>query len=65
MDRDRRLQEEESWRMIRGSKYNRLYGAVKGKGVPGYLKKGWGESRRKRMARYRLGSEIRGGRYWE
>jgi len=38
---------------------------VKGEGVPGYLKKGWGKSRWRRVARFRLGREMRGGRYWE
>ena len=30
-------------------------------GVPGYLKKGWGKSRWRRVARFRLGSEMMGG----
>lgn len=38
---------------------------MKGEGVPGYLKKGWGESRWKRVARFRLGSEVKESRYWE
>lgn len=33
--------------------------------VPGYLKKSWWESRWKRIARYRLGSEMRESKYWE
>lgn len=33
--------------------------------IPGYLKKEWRESRWKRIARFRLGNEIREGRYWE
>ena len=36
------MQEEERWEKIGESKYNRWYGRVKGPGVPGYLKKGWG-----------------------
>ena len=43
VDRDRRRQEEQRWGMIRESRYNRWYGAVKGEGVPGYLKRGGGE----------------------
>lgn len=37
---------------------------MKGVGVAGYLKKGWGESRWRRVLRYRLGNEIREGKYW-
>lgn len=29
------------------------------------MKKGWGESRWKRVARFRLGSEVKESRYWE
>ena len=47
---EKRLQEGDRW-----------YAAVKGVGVPGYLKKGWGESRWRRVARFRLGSEMREG----
>jgi len=38
---------------------------VKGKGVPEYLKRGWKEERWQRVARFRLGDGMRGGRYWE
>lgn len=38
---------------------------MKGPGVPGYLKKGWGDSRWQRVARFRLGNGMRGGRYWD
>jgi len=64
-ERDRALQREERWERIRESKYNRWYGRVKGEGIPGYLKKGWAESRWSRVARYRLGEGVREGRYWE
>ncbi|XP_036148444.1 uncharacterized protein LOC118647508 [Monomorium pharaonis] len=37
----------------------------KEEGIPGYLRKGWGESRWKRIIRCRLGNEMRGSRYWE
>lgn len=41
---------------------------VKEEGIPGYLKK-VGEkewwSRWRRMAKFRLGNGIRGGKYWE
>ena len=65
VERERRTQEEERWRKIGEGKYNKWYGRVKGVGVPGYLKKGWGEDRWRRIARFRLGNEMRGGRYWE
>lgn len=65
IERKRRLQKEERWKRIWGSEYNRWYKWVKGEGVPGYLKKGWGESRWQRVARFRLGNGIRAGRYWE
>jgi len=29
------------------------------------LRKGWGEERCQRIAKYRLGNEMRGGMYWE
>ncbi|EFN75876.1 hypothetical protein EAI_03061 [Harpegnathos saltator] len=63
--RERRKQEEERWERIRESRHNEGYGKVKGKGVPGYLKMGWEEKRWRRIARFRLGCELRGGRYWE
>jgi len=47
------------------SKYNRWYKYVNGEGVPEYLKKGWGESRWKGVARFRLGCSIKGRKYWE
>lgn len=33
--------------------------------MPGYLKNRWRESRWQRIARYRLGNGMRGGKYWE
>ena len=65
VDRERKMQEEERWEKIGESKYNRWYGRVKGPGVPGYLKKGWWESRWQRVAKFRFGNGMRGGRYWE
>jgi len=63
--RDKEKQRRERKERIEKSKSNRWYKEVKGEGVPGYLKKGWGESRWKRIARFRLGNEMREGRYWE
>lgn len=55
----------ERWERIGRSRYNRWYKEIKGEGIPGYLKKGWGESRWRRIARFRLGNEMLGSRYWE
>lgn len=38
---------------------------MKGEGIPEYLKNGWGKSKWRRIARFRLGNEIKEGRYWE
>ncbi|EZA50300.1 hypothetical protein X777_11286 [Ooceraea biroi] len=38
---------------------------VRVEGVPKYLKRRWKEEKRNRVARYRLGNEMRRGRYWE
>lgn len=38
---------------------------MKGEGIPGYLKKVWGESRWMRVARFRMGNEVKERRYWE
>ncbi|KYN10179.1 hypothetical protein ALC57_17696, partial [Trachymyrmex cornetzi] len=65
LERDRIVQKEERWEKIRESRFNRWYGWVKGKGVPVYLGKGWGKGRWRRVARFRLGNEVRDGRYWE
>jgi len=64
-EREKELQRMESWEKIVNSKYNKWYKYVKSEGVPGYLKKGWGESRWKRVARFRLGSNVKGRKYWE
>ena len=63
--KERKMQREERWERIVGSDYNRWYKMVKEEGVPGYLKKGWGESRWRRIIRCRLGNEMRGNKYWE
>lgn len=61
----RDLQIAERWEKIRESRYNIWYGRVTGEGIPSYLKKGWGESRLRRVARFRLDNEMGEGRYWE
>lgn len=63
--RERERQREERWEKIGESRFNRWYKEVKGRGIPEYLKKGWGESRWRRVARFRLGSEMKEAYYWE
>lgn len=43
--KNKKLQREERWEKIGESKYNKWYKRVKEEGVPGYLKKSWGEKR--------------------
>lgn len=62
---ERDIQRRERWERINNSEFNTWYKVIKGKRIPGYLKKGWGKSRWSRRARYRLGNEMREGRYWE
>jgi len=59
------LQREENWRRIREGRFSKWYGWIREEGIPKYLEKGWGESRWRRVARFRLGNEIREERYWE
>lgn len=64
-EREKEKQKEERWEKIRDSRYNRWYKVIKGEGVPEYLRRDWGESRWRRVARFRLGNEVKEGRYWE
>jgi len=64
-EKDKEMQKEERWDRIRKARYNKWYGMVKGEGIPAYLEKGWGESRWRRVVRFRLGNEMKEGRYWE
>lgn len=57
------MQRSERWAKINNSEYNKWYKKIKGMRIPGYLKKGWGESRWRRAARFRLGKDER--KYWE
>jgi len=65
IERDIERQRNERKKKITESRYNRWYKEIKGEGIPEYLKKGWGEKRWRRVARFRLGNEMREGRYWE
>jgi len=49
--------------MIEKGRFSKWYGQVKGD--TRYLEKSWGESRWRRVARFRLGNEVREGRNWE
>ena len=62
---DCRKQEEERREKIKDSRYNRWYREIRTEGIPKYLEAGWGEERYGRIARYRLGNEMKGGWYWE
>lgn len=63
--KEKGTQEKEKWEKIRGSRSNKWYNRVKGKGVPDYLKKEWKEKRWQRIVRFRLGNRMRGNKYWE
>lgn len=60
--KDKKNQRKERWERINNSEFNKWYKRIKGERVPGYLKKGWRESRWRRIVRFRLG-KIREGRY--
>jgi len=62
---ERERQREIRREKISSARYNRWYKEVKGKGVPGYLKRGWGEERWSRIARFRLGNVMEERKYWE
>ncbi|XP_071572354.1 uncharacterized protein [Temnothorax nylanderi] len=55
---------QERMEKITKSKYNRWYKNIRKEGIPDYLKKGWEEARWSRVARFRLGNEVREGLYW-
>jgi len=59
------LQRGERKRKINESRYNRWHKEIKEEGIPEYLKKGWGEKRWRRVARFRLGNGMNEGKYWE
>ncbi|KMQ84472.1 hypothetical protein RF55_17685 [Lasius niger] len=63
--REIELDRKERWERIENSSYNVYYKETKGKGIPGYLKKGWWESRWQRVAKFRLGNGMRESGYWK
>lgn len=62
-ERDKGKQKRGRWERIGKSRYNRWYKVIMGEEVPEYLRKKWGESRWRRVVRFRLGNEIREGTY--
>ncbi|XP_024889608.1 vicilin-like seed storage protein At2g18540 [Temnothorax curvispinosus] len=62
--KEKAKQRQERMGKIMESKYNRWYKLIRKDGIPEYLKKGWEEARWNRIARFRLGNEIREGLYW-
>ncbi|CAD6233891.1 GSCOCG00012333001-RA-CDS, partial [Cotesia congregata] len=62
---ERKRQEMERWEKVCEARGNNDYKFIKGRGLPGYLKKGWNEERWARIARFRLGDVLKGGKYWE
>ena len=63
--RDREEEVIERWGKIEESRYNKWYGVVKKEGLPKYLEKGWGERKWTKVARFRLGNEVKECIYWE
>nr|XP_034195024.1 golgin subfamily A member 6-like protein 6 [Osmia lignaria] len=64
-ERDKQMQEEERWEKITESRYNRWYKTIIEPGIPRYLEKGWKEERWRRVAKFRLGNEVKEAKYWE
>ena len=64
-ERDRAAQMQEREARIRESRFNRMYKEIKVDGIARYLKEIGKEARMTRIARFRMGNELREGRYWE
>lgn len=62
--RDIKMQQQEKFERVQKSKWNR-YKEMRVLGIPNYLKEKRKEGRMIRVARFRLESEMREGRYWE
>ncbi|EFN67046.1 hypothetical protein EAG_02771 [Camponotus floridanus] len=63
--RDIEMQQQERFERVQKSKWNRWYKDGRVLGIPQYLYEKGKEERMIRVARFRLGSEMREGRYWE
>ena len=64
-ERDREVQAQERFERIGKSRWNKWYKEIRTVGLPRYLKEKGKEERLVRIARFRLGNEMREGRYWE
>lgn len=64
-ERDMEIQGQEREKQIRESRYNKWYREVITISRPRYLRGRMQEEKRRRIARFRLGNEMRAGRYWE
>lgn len=60
----RKEQEKERRELIKESRYNKWYKEVMTEGIPKYLTEGWKTERTRRIARVRLGNEVRERWYW-
>lgn len=63
--RDIEMQQQESFERVQKSRWNVWYKEVRILGAPRYLREKRKERRIIRIARFRLGSKMGGGRYWE
>ena len=61
--RDREVQAQERIGRILNSRWNKWYREIRTLGLPRYLKEKGKETRMIRVARFRLGNEMREGRY--
>ena len=64
-ERDREVQAQERFERIEKSRWNKWYKEIRTVGLPRYLKEYGKEERLVRIARFRLGNEMKEGRYWE
>jgi len=65
MERIEEREKEERKRKTEESRYNDIYKKIRTEGLPNYLKGKKSKRGRSRIARYRCGSEVRGGYYWK
>lgn len=60
-----KMQMQERFERVVKSRWNRWYRDIRTVGVPRYLRNNGKEKRLTMIARFRLESEMREGRYWE
>lgn len=61
---EREKQAEKRRGEIMKSRYNGWYKVIRVERIPYYMQKGWTEDRVKRIARFRLGNQIKERKYW-